>query len=57
MKNERFECRIPTEGKKYIKKAAKEMGLNMSEYILYLIMKDISSKEFLKENKNNSPPI
>lgn len=46
-KNSQIQIRINLDDKRKLKSLAALKGLNLSEYILYLAMKDIAENEFL----------
>ncbi|WP_332661533.1 type II toxin -antitoxin system TacA 1-like antitoxin [Clostridium sp.] len=50
-KNSQIQIRISIEDKKKLKVLAALKGLNLSEYVMFLAMKDIAENEFL----NNIP--
>lgn len=50
-KNDRVQIRMNNEDKAKLKYLAEIRGYkNLSEYILYLVMKDISESEFINKN-------
>ncbi|ELC8405612.1 hypothetical protein SV13_01835 [Clostridium perfringens] len=53
-KDNRLQIRINTEDKAKLKYLAETRGYrNLSEYILYLAMKDISESEFINKRMND----
>lgn len=44
-KNERIQIRVTKEQKEYIRKRARQNGMAISEYMLYVVMKDIQEEE------------